>query len=411
VSGEVSRRSARELGYDGLAQRLGARTPEGLIQQVSGLTRTEARSLVRVGEVLDGSSPWLAGVASAVSNGELSIAAADGIISGLGAPSANVAADDLADAAERLVSVASELTPERTAATARAIRDDLDAAGVVDREHALRERRFLRLIPEADGMTKIFGRLDPESAAIVVAAVDRATSPRRGGPRFVDPLEVARADRLIADARTTEQIALDALVDMVKIATNADEGTVFGSRSPEVHVIVQLAELEAQAGEPGVAGGAGVAHIEGQRASVSINTAERFICSSGLVPVLFDKDRPLDVGRAERLFTSRQRIALAARDGGCVFPGCDRPPSWCEAHHIDQWERDGGRTDVDDGVLLCRHHHMLLHNAGWNIERRGRVRVLIPPEALDREQTPRALQSRGSPVGSRRDARANPPRQ
>jgi len=261
VSGEVARRSARELGYNGLAQRLGARTPEGLIQQLSGLTRTEAKSLVRVGEALDGSSPWLAGVAKAVSNGELSIAAADGIISGLGAPSAEVAADDLADAAERLINISTEITPERIAAAARAIRDDLDAAGVVDREGALRERRFLRLIPEADGMTKIFGRLDPESAAIVVAAVDRVTSPRRGGPRFVDPLEVARADRLIADARTTEQIALDALVDMVKIASNADEGTVFGSRAPEVHVIVQLADLEAQAG--GVAGG--VAELAGWR--------------------------------------------------------------------------------------------------------------------------------------------------
>jgi len=81
---------------------------------------------------------------------------------------------------------------------------------------------------------------------------------------------------------------------------------------------------------------------------------------------------PLDVGREARLFTPRQRIALAIRDGGCMWRGCERPPSYCEAHHIDEWNRDRGRTDIDRGILLCRFHHMNLHHSGWRITREGK---------------------------------------
>lgn len=392
VSGELMRRSAPELGDDGLARRLGARTPEKLVQQVTGVSHGEARTLVRVGEILGGSSPWLSSVARAVTEGDLSLASAHGIIAGLGAPSASVAADDLADAADRLVDAASTCTPESLAAAARAVRDELDLSGVADRETALREKRFLRLIPEPDGMTRLIGRLDPESAAIVVAAIDRVTAPRRGGPRFVDPREVARAERLVDDSRTTEQIAADALVDMVRLAGAADEGRLFGVRAPELTVHVALGDLES---------GRGSATIDGQTARVSVATARRFVCASGVLPILFDGSRPVDVGRSQRLFTAAQRAALVARDGGCVFPGCDRPPSWCEAHHIDHWQRDGGRTAVDVGVLLCRHHHLLVHNAGWEIRRRdvggadgSHEVVLIPPPSIDPRQRPRELQRR-----------------
>src|SRR5690606_4902668 len=79
---------------------------------------------------------------------------------------------------------------------------------------------------------------------------------------------------------------------------------------------------------------------------------------------------------------TRQRVALAARDGGCRFPDCDRPPSWTEAHHIVPWSH-GGRTDVADGVLLCRHHHMMLHNNGWRIVREHADYTLIPPPDID----------------------------
>ncbi len=379
VSAEVGRRSAPELGYSGLAQRTGNRTPEALVQRIAGVTRSEARALIRVGTALEGSAPWLTPVALAVNSGELSIAAADGIVAGLGTPGESVSSDDLTDAAARLVAVAGQTTPERVAAAARSIRDDLDVEGVADREALLREKRFLRLIPQPDGMTKIFGLLDPESAAVVVAAVDSITAPRRGGPRFVDAEAVARSERIVDDPRTTDQLTADALVDMITLATKADKGSLFGTTAPTVRVHVTLAELQA---------GAGSAHIEGQAARVSVATATRLACGGGYVPVLFDETQPLDVGRSERLFTWRQRIALAARDGGCIFPGCDRPPSWCEAHHIDFWARDEGATDIARGVLLCRHHHMLMHNNGWEVEENAGEYHFVPPASVDQRRTP-----------------------
>lgn len=376
VAGELAHRSRRELGYAGLAQRTGARTAEKLVQSLSGASGTEARSLVRVGGVMGGESPWLDAVIGSVERGDLSVAAADAIGVGLGMPSSNVASDDLHDAASLLVQRVGDQPPEKVLAAARAIRDALDASGVIERERALRERRYLKLIPQGDGMTRIIGLLDPESAALVVDAVDRVTAPRRGGPRFVDPREKARAERIESDSRTTEQIALDALVDMVRVSAGADNGTLFGTRAPSVRVHVKLSDLEARTGW---------GTIEGQSAAISMRSVERIACGTGTVPILFDGQQVIDVGRDQRLFTARQRIALAARDGGCRFLGCDRPPSWCEAHHIVPWSQNGSTT-LAEGVLLCPHHHMLIHNNGWEVVRHGSDYRLKPPRSIDAQQ-------------------------
>ena len=74
----------------------------------------------------------------------------------------------------------------------------------------------------------------------------------------------------------------------------------------------------------------------------------------------------LDVGRATRTIPPPIRRALAVRDGGCVFDGCDRPPAWTDAHHIVHWA-DGGPTCLDNLCLLCRRHHRLVHEQGWSI--------------------------------------------
>ena len=71
----------------------------------------------------------------------------------------------------------------------------------------------------------------------------------------------------------------------------------------------------------------------------------------------------LDEGRTKRHHTAAQRIALAQRDQGCAYPGCDRPPGWTEAHHAIAWEAAHGPTDTDTGVLLCAHHHRYVHRA------------------------------------------------
>ena len=100
---------------------------------------------------------------------------------------------------------------------------------------------------------------------------------------------------------------------------------------------------------------------------VSASTAELISCDSTLTSVTVDDaGAPLDVGRAERLFTPTIRKGLAVRDGGCAHPGCGRPVSWCDAHHITPWS-SGGPTSLDNGVLLCRLHHTAIHHGGWQV--------------------------------------------
>jgi hypothetical protein len=358
VAAQIAHRSRHELGDEGLARRLGARTPELLVQQLAGTTTREAHTMVRVGALISEPSV-LQAVGAAVADGRLSLDAADVIRAGLDRVDPSVPEASVADAAESLLADAPTLTVEKLATRAREVTAVLDEQHIVDRERAMRTARYLRLTPQSDGMTRLSGLLDPESAAIVVATFDAVTSPRR-------------------DERTTEQITVDAFVELVRIGAAAAPDIV-GAQRPAVRVLVTDDDLTR---------GAGFGHIEGQRSPISIATVERELCDRGTVVLDVDTTgQVINVGRSHRLFTARQRIGLAVRDGGCRFPGCERPPSWCEAHHIIPWSH-GGRTDLADGILLCRHHHLLLHDNGWRVTRSESDYFLVPPASLDQDRTP-----------------------
>jgi Domain of unknown function (DUF222)/HNH endonuclease len=402
LAAEIAQRSRPELGYAGLAQKMGARTPEKLVQLVTGTSSPTARRLVHVGTMIatataheadplvEVAEPWLAPVLRAVAAGRLSGEAVEVIRAGLGLPGETVTPDALATAALQLTELASGLTLELLAARAREFRDDLDVAGVAEREEQRRERRYLHLYPQRDGMTRISGLLDPESAAVVTNAIDAATSPRRGGPRFVDPESAKRAEDLVNDPRTTEQIAVDALVELVEIAVRAWDNGMLGIRRADVRLLVTERDLAAREGGHR----AGVGFVQGQRASVSIATVERHACDGGYVPILFNDDgQSLNLGQTQRFHNARQRTAIAARDGGCLAPDCDRPPSWTEVHHINEYSL-GGKTDLHDGVLLCRHHHRMTHNNAWRVTREGDRYWFIPPPDIDFRQTPIPLVSK-----------------
>ena len=102
------------------------------------------------------------------------------------------------------------------------------------------------------------------------------------------------------------------------------------------------------------------------RWTMSRSVAEQLLCDSGLVATLLDGRRTLlDASDRSEQFSSAQRRALAVRDGGCVFPGCDRPPKHCDAHHLCP-KAHGGTDRVHDAALVCRFHHRLLHR-GWSV--------------------------------------------
>jgi hypothetical protein len=93
-----------------------------------------------------------------------------------------------------------------------------------------------------------------------------------------------------------------------------------------------------------------------------------FLCDPVLHAVVVDSlGVAKDLGRAARTVSPAQRRALTVRDGGCVFPGCDCPATWTDAHHIRHWTRDLGPTDLENLVLVCRRHHRVAHRHGWSV--------------------------------------------
>ena len=420
IAGELARRSRPELAHDGLAQRLGHRTVEELVRVTTGESRRDAVTAVNAGRLLvafesaaDAASEaggdlaesgdavgtvppapaYLEPAISAVRAGTMSAAALDAVRSALGAPTERISTHDLLGACTQIVESAALLDVDRLHRLARSLRESLDAEVIADRERMQREARSFRLFTQPDGITRATWVLDPESAAQVRELVDRATSPKRRPVQFSDPAEVEKATRIADDERTPEQYASDALLHLLIVGADADSSMMLGTGAPSVRVLVTARDLTRGEGSGSL--DAAVGQPDGT--VVALPTVQRLLCGGIQTPILISSTgQPLDVGRSQRLFTMRQRMALAARDGGCRWPGCERPPSWCEAHHIDEWQRDHGRTDVDAGILLCRHHHLLLHEQDWRIVRTGEPPgfELVPPESIDATRRPRALPSR-----------------
>ena len=211
VAGEIAARSTREMGHSGLAQRSGFRNAEELLKTTTGATGREAVTAVRVGRMvreaavdlgvdpatgslIEPTEPWLATVAAAVSSGSLSVGAADAIRTGLGQPTDNVSSMALAGAAVSLCDLAATLDVDRLLRRARELRDDLDEAGIADRERECFEKRSLKMFLLGNGMGRLIWDMDPETYATVLELNTRATSPKRG-VRFVagDDKETASA--------------------------------------------------------------------------------------------------------------------------------------------------------------------------------------------------------------------------
>ncbi len=160
----------------------------------------------------------------------------------------------------------------------------------------------------------------------------------------------------------------------------------------------RIGEVLAGLGDPLRPGGPAVLGHLGE--PIGAETARRLACDAGIIPVVLgSRSEALDIGRLSRVVPTALRRAVDLRDKTCRFPGCDRPPSWCDCHHLIHWAH-GGATCLANLILLCRFHHTRVHEYGWTLRLdscTGDVRAVRPdgkPYDLisrhDRLESPRA---------------------
>ncbi|MEV5963977.1 DUF222 domain-containing protein, partial [Kribbella sp. NPDC051952] len=178
------------------------------------------------------------------------------------------------------------------------------------------------------------------------------------------------------DPRSREKRQADALTSTLTIAaaaadvaTTSDTVPGFGAKAT-ITVTIDYEDLKAATATGNLVYGD----------NLSAATIRRLACDAKIIPlVLGSNSEPLDIGRAERLVTRAMRRALNARDNGCVI--CGAPPITCDAHHLKSW-LDGGETATNNLALLCRRHHVALHNGHWTITiTNGHPQVTRPPWA------------------------------
>ena len=201
----------------------------------------------------------------------------------------------------------------------------------------VRERRRFFFHKSYQGMWSASGDLDPESGHVISRALES-----RLAPENLDG----------EDFRSMPQRTADALTDICRFwLDHNDDIATSGGERPHITVTVPYETLTGKERRLG--------EIDG--AAVNPETIRRLSCDAGIVRIVTDgESRPLDVGRRVRTVPPAIRRALELRDGGCAWPGCSAPISWCDAHHIVHWA-DGGTTDLENLVLLCRRHHTATH--------------------------------------------------
>ncbi|MFC3760227.1 DUF222 domain-containing protein, partial [Tenggerimyces flavus] len=125
---------------------------------------------------------------------------------------------------------------------------------------------------------------------------------------------------------------------------------------------------------------------------LSRKIVDQLMCEADRTFLVKPEDQPGRVSiltdAQQRLFQGKLRRLLELRDGGCAFPGCDRPPGWCHAHHVTPWSK-GGSTTRDNGVLLCGYHHRLIHQGAWQVRiALDGLPEFLPPDWIDPHQRP-----------------------
>ena len=221
-----------------------------------------------------------------------------------------------------------------------------------------------------DGCLLIKGRFPAEQGALIVKALEMAMERQhaQGDPSTVGAASAAKdvsADH-VPSGQTPEPTPVatrraDALAEVAETYMNTEP--VANSTADRYQVVVHVAANDSAGHVPS----GQTPHIE-NGPHVSAETSRRIACDSSVLGIKeSDNGEPLAVGRKSRSIPPAMRRALRMRDEGCRFPGCTND-KFVDGHHIEHWA-DGGETNMDNLVLLCRHHHHLIHEGGFGCEK------------------------------------------
>ncbi|MBM4555180.1 DUF222 domain-containing protein [Rhodococcus hoagii] len=254
------------------------------------------------------------------------------------------------------------------------------------------ERNEFHASKTLNGRVAVKGDLDAVTGEMLLTALSSLTKPRNP---VDDP----------AGARTPARQRADAFAEILRRYLDSGDAPTEGGDRPHLSLHMNAADLaRSQSAHEwthpnegsDLFGDKDIARMP-HTGPLSIATARRLACDCHLTTIVMDDGVPLNLGRTSRTVSKKQRRALIARDHGCAFPGCGTPPAHCEGHHIKHWA-EGGPTDLDNLVLLCRYHHTLLHHSHWEVHiGPDRKPWFTPPSTVDPHKKPIPANGRAGP--------------
>jgi hypothetical protein len=276
-----------------------------------------------------------------------------------------LAAEFTAIVEQALVEQALHVHPGQVAKAGEVLLARIDQDGIEPRTDEQRRRRDFGIRMDGDGTGVPYGRLTAQACAVWRPILDSLSAPA--------PSEDGERDERSAGQRRHDGL-LEAGLRLLRPGSLPESGGV------PVTMLVTLPEAQLRER----AGMATTAHGD----LIPVSDLLRLAGEAELIPVVLDAaGGVLSYGRRRRLASQGQRLALAARDGGCSFPGCTRPPAWCQAHHVIPWQQ-GGPTDLDNLCLVCSFHHREFEPRGWTVHMRDGMPERQPPPWLDPDQRP-----------------------
>jgi Domain of unknown function (DUF222) len=371
-----------------IAGEFGRTSPTDLLVSLLRVTPREATARVDrardlgprralTGEPLEPIFPEVADTAAA---GEISAGHVDVITSCLDRVSCGAKPEMLPVAEQFLLEAARHEHPRALAKTAQLLLARLDPDGQEPKDDEVERKRGFSLAKHSDGSSTPRGHWSPELTALWEPILDALAAPLPGD----EP-----------DGRTASQRRHDAMAEAAGRLLRSNTLPHAGGAPVTVLARTTMTELKERTGVA----------VTGHGEQLSIGRLLQMAADAHVIPVICtDTGGVLAYGRARRLAAVGQRHALAARDGGCSFPGCNRPAAWTEVHHVREWI-DGGETNIDEMCLLCRFHHRMFAKLGWEVVMLDGVPHWIPPAWLDPHRRPRRNTAHHLPDFDRFDRR------